>query len=105
VAGRLVAALGPTLVSTLAGATDPHAATAWTAPSAALSADADSKLRLADRAVRAISQTENIDVARSWFIAANALLDDTSPVEAIRVGRHRDVVAALNALVTDTWVG
>ncbi len=103
---RLNAALGPTLVSTLAGSKDVKAAIRWAKPSTdRISTRFETNLRLAYRALTAISQTENAHVARAWFIAANPALDEDTPVQAIREGRHRQVVAAFTAVVTGDWVG
>lgn len=86
---QLTAALGPTLVATLAGDGDTRPA----------------NLSVAWRAWRAVSEAEDPDTARNWFIASNPLLDDDPPALAIRDGRHAQVVAASNAMVTGDWVG
>lgn len=36
---------------------------------------------------------------RAWFIGMNPQLDDESPAEAVREGRHREVMAAARAFL------
>ncbi len=102
----LNAVLGPTLVSTLAGAKDVKAAIRWAKPTTErVSIAFETNLRLAYRALTAISEAENPHVARAWFIAANPMLEEETPVLAIREGHHRQVVAAFSAVVDGTWAG
>ncbi|WP_454299549.1 hypothetical protein [Salana multivorans] len=104
---RLNAVLGPTLVSTLAGSTDPKAAIRWAKAESRrpIKAEFERNLRLGYRAMVAISEAENAHVARAWFIASNPMLNEDTPIEALRDGRHRDVVRAYTALVTGDWAG
>lgn len=103
---RLNAVLGPTLVSALAGAKDAKAAIRWAKPETErISTTFETNLRLAYRALTAISEAEDQHVARAWFIGANPMLGEDTPVQAIREGRHRQVVAAFTAVVTGDWIG
>jgi hypothetical protein len=107
---RLNAVLGPTLVSTLvstlAGSTDVRAALRRAQPDTELISPAfEANVRLAYRAMTAISEAANTHVAYAWFIASNPMLGEDTPVQAIREGRHRQVVAALSAMVDGTWAG
>lgn len=103
---RLNAVLGPTLVSTTAGSQDTKAAIRWAkADTTRISEKFEKNLRMAYRAMTAVAEAENSHVARAWFIASNPMLDEDTPVQAIREGRHRDVVRAFTAVVTGDWIG
>lgn len=103
---RLNAILGPTLVSTAAGSKDPKAAIRWAkSDKSRISPQFEKNLRIAYRAMTAITEVENAHIARSWFIASNPLLNEDSPVQAIRDGRHRDVVRAFTSVVSGDWMG
>lgn len=103
---RLNAVLGPTLVSTAAGSPDTKAAIRWAkADTTRISEKFEKNLRMAYRAMTAVAEAENPHVARAWFIASNPMLDEDTPVQAIREGRHRDVVRAFTAVVTGDWTG
>jgi len=102
---RLNAVLGPTLVSTTAGSTDAKAAIRWAKASVRIAPRYEKNLRMAYRAMTAISEAENAHVARAWFIASNPLLGEETPIMAIREGKHRAVVRAFTAIVTGDWAG
>ncbi|ADG75030.1 conserved hypothetical protein [Cellulomonas flavigena DSM 20109] len=103
---RLNALLGPTLVSTLAGAKDTKAATRWAKPdSGQIGPRFEQNLRFGYTVQQQIVSAENEHVARSWFLASNPLLDFDTPIQAVREGRHREVVRAANAVITDDWAG
>ena len=103
---RLNAALGPTMVAAAAGAKDRGAPTRWAkADSSPINTKFEMNLRMTYRAMKAISEAENVHVARAWFIGANPILDEDTPITAIREGRHRDVVRAFTAVVNDEWAG
>lgn len=105
-ARQLTAALGPTLVSTLAGSKDPRVATGWASPDGPLpSADASLRLECAYDAWQEISAAEGDDVARAWFVGGNPWLGDDSPTTAIREGRFADVNTAAKACVDDSFSG
>lgn len=104
-ARRLNGRLGPTLVSALAGSTDPEHARAWVAGSAAPDRAAARRLRTAYYAWCTVSEAEGEAVARTWFTGANPWLDDRSPVDAIRQGRLAAVARAADAVVEDSFAG
>lgn len=104
---RLTAVLGPTLVSTLAGAKDTQAAKRWSEDSGPRpDTEAIRRLECADAVWRSVSDAEGEHVARLWFIGANPFLrgEDTA-ITAIREGRFDEVVGAAQALVEDTFTG
>ncbi|PRB19276.1 hypothetical protein CQ042_00050 [Microbacterium sp. MYb62] len=104
--GRLIEVLGPTLVSTLAGSTDTHAAMTWATPDGPKpNMEALTRLRCAADAWRAISEVEGDDIARAWFIGGNSWLSEDAPVTAIREGRFTEVTTAVTACVEDTFSG
>jgi hypothetical protein len=43
---------------------------------------------------------ESDHTIRAWFMGTNPQLDDESPLEAVREGRNREVLAAARAFVT-----
>lgn len=54
---------------------------------------------VAFQVVELLSPVEATPTIRAWFIGMNPQLDDESPTEAIRAGRHREVMAAARAFV------
>lgn len=103
---RLIIALGPTLVSTLAGATQPGAASGWSAPDGPTpDAGALLRLRCAHVAWLNVSAAEGDDVARAWFVGGNPWLREDTPITAIREGRFGDVAIAVKACVHDSFSG
>jgi hypothetical protein len=85
---RLNTALGPTLVSALAGSTDPAISCRWArAGGPQPRPEAQARLQLAYRAWTVVSSAEGEHVARLWFVGANPWLDEVSPVEAIKAMR------------------
>lgn len=105
-ARHLMADLGPTLVSTLAGSKDSRAATGWGSPDGPLpSTHAALRLECAYDAWQRVSAAEGDDVARAWFVGANPWLGDDSPVTAIREGRFDEVANAATACADDSFSG
>ncbi|MEW2005672.1 hypothetical protein [Microbacterium sp. NPDC079208] len=106
-ARRLIAVLGPTLVSTLAGSRDTRAALDWSEDDGARpDADAVRRLECADAVWRAVSDAEGDQVARLWFIGGNPFLGgDDTVITAIREGRFNEVVGAAQALVDGSFSG
>lgn len=104
---RLTTVLGPTLVSTLAGAEDTRAAISWSEESGP-SPDAEviARLECAEAVWRTVSDAEGDQVARLWFIGANPFLrGQDTPTTAIREGRFDEVAGAAQALVDDSFAG
>lgn len=98
---QLVAHLGPTAVSMLAGAKDSKQASKWArADGPEPRPEARARLLAAHQAFLAITIAENDYIARNWFIGANPRLD-RSPIEALRSGDLKEVLAAAKAF----WEG
>ena len=102
---RLNGRLGPTLVSALAGSMDPQHARAWVAGSAVPSPSEARRLRAAYSAWCTVSEAEGEALARMWFTGANPLLDDDSPVNALRQGRLDAVRRAATAVEDGSFAG
>ncbi|MER7447543.1 hypothetical protein [Microbacterium sp. NPDC097977] len=99
-------ALGPTLVSTLAGSKETQIALAWAQEHGARpDAAALSRLEVAGSVWRTVREAEGDDVARAWFIGGNPWLRDDTAITAIREGRFEEVIAAAQALVDDSFSG
>ena len=102
VARQLNGHLGPSLVAALAGTPDRKLPIRWaktTGPTPG--ADYQRRLQIAHRLWTLIAESESDQVARSWFIAANPLLDEDTPITAIREDRAKHVAAAVEAFVHD----
>lgn len=103
VAGRLVKALGPTLVATLAGVKDAKIPYKWAkADGPTPRAAAQQRLTAAHRVWVLLSAGENEHVARGWFIGCNPRLAEKTPVMALRDGQIKDVIDAATAFVEGT---
>ncbi|MHA3685386.1 hypothetical protein ACXR2T_15145 [Leucobacter sp. HY1910] len=103
---RLIDALGGTLVSVLAGAKDTKAAHKWAREDGAKPRDeAAKRLRFAYDQWNRLSEAEGEHVARVWFIGANPWLEYDTPIQAIREGQYRQVGAAVQALLDDSYSG
>lgn len=103
---RLIAVLGPTLVSTLAGSRDTRAAVSWVENGGHLDAETIARLECAEAAWRTVSDAEGDHMARLWFIGANPFLrgQDTA-ITAIRDGRLDEVANAAQALADGSFAG
>lgn len=103
---RLTAGLGPTLVSALAGATDPNASREWAREDGPEPGrEASRRIAFAYEQWQRVVEAEDEDTARLWFVGMNPWLDDDSAVNAIREDRLKEVGYAVQALVDDTWSG
>lgn len=102
---ELVDALGPTLVAAAAGVKDRKAPAQWIEGRSVRDPDVERRLRLAHRALSAITAVDGPGVARSWFLGGNPLLGESTPVTAIREDRDVEVVRAIDAQVNDDWTG
>lgn len=92
--------LGPTLVALLAGVNDRKLPAKWASNSVTPRAQSEKMLRAAHRAWITIATAETDHIARAWFIGANPLLGEESPIEALREGRDKDVLGAANRFVS-----
>jgi len=60
------------------------------------------RLQLAHRAWTHTAGAEGEHVARSWFIGANPVLHEATPLTAIRNDRGEDLMLAVKVLLEDT---
>ena len=97
---QLNAAFGPTLVAAMSGSRDSKAPIRWAKPGATMRPEFERNLRFAHRILTAIAEAEDVHVARAWFIGSNPMLDEDSPINAIRENRHRQVSAAATHFVS-----
>lgn len=103
---RLNAALGGTLVSTLAGSKDTKASYKWakeTGPQPG--PEVVKRLVFAYEQWQKVAEVEGEHVARVWFIGANPWLEYDTPIMAIREDRLKDVGNAAQALIDDSFSG
>lgn len=103
---RLNAALGGTLVSALAGASDAKSSHKWAKDSGPQPRpETVKRLVFAYEQWQDVAEAEGEHVARVWFIGANPWLAYDTPVNAIREGQFKDVADAAHALVDDSFAG
>ncbi len=94
--------LGPTLVAALAGTPDRRLPIKWAkADGPTPGTDYSRRLMFAHRMWTSVAGAESDHVARSWFIGANPILEEDTPITGIREDRMRAVAAAAQALVED----
>ena len=99
---RLVNHLGATAVAVLAGSKDAKAPYRWmktTTPTAS----ASERLQTAHRVWQMLADGENSRTARAWFVGANPLLGEQSPLLVLREGRCEEVLKAATAFLDGTW--
>lgn len=100
---QLVARLGMTATSYLAGARDSKQSSRWAkAGGPEPRQDALERLLMAHRVWSAISVAESDYVARNWFVANNPRLEERSPLDALRSGDLGLVLAACRAFLDGT---
>ena len=103
VSRRLVAALGPTLVASLAGVKDRRAPRGWAEADVTPRPRAVVRLRFAQEQWHKVAAVESEQVARLWFVGANPWLRDNTPITAIREGRFDEVATAVQALLDNSF--
>lgn len=87
--------LGSALVSELAGFNDSRLPFLWVLPNGpSLPGEVSDRLRIAYKALVLVYSMGNPIAARNWFIIDNPLLDNVSPVTALRVGDTERVYRA-----------
>lgn len=96
---HLLTHLGPTLVALLAGVSDRKLPNKWANRTVQPRPDAEKRLRAAHRSWMTVATSETDHIARAWFIGANPHLDEVSPIEALREGQVREVLAAAKHFV------
>jgi hypothetical protein len=103
VAARMTAHLGPTLVAALSGTKDPKLPIRWAkAAGPRPGHDFERRLRLGHRLWTQIASAGDDHVARAWFIGGNPMLEELTPLTAIREDRDAQVMAAAEAFVHDS---
>ena len=103
---RLNAALGGTLVSTLAGSKDSKASYKWAKEAGPQPGpEVVKRLMFAYEQWQKVAEAEGEHVARVWFIGANPWLGYATPIMAIRENRLKDVGHAAEALIDDSFSG
>ncbi|MFI2752259.1 hypothetical protein ACGIF2_02365 [Cellulomonas sp. P22] len=101
-AHELVAALGPTYVAAVAGATSKQQAAEWAEPGGSVPGpDAARRLRLAHRTWTQVAGARGDAAARAWFLGANPHLGGDSPLVAIKRDRAPEVRSAIDALLDE----
>jgi hypothetical protein len=106
IARRLNGALGATLVASLAGNKDPKISYGWElVDGPEPDNEAMRRLQFAHAQWLTITASEGEQVGRTWFIGSNPLLDQDTPVDAIRENRFKEVAAAAAAMVEDGFLG
>lgn len=97
---QLNAGLGPTLVAALAGASSRKQPYEWAKPDGPEPRSAAwNRLQFAHQLWTTLSSEEGPDIARRWFIGGNPLLEESTPVMAIREDRHAAVRRAAQAFI------
>lgn len=95
--------LGPTLVAALAGVKDRGLPSKWARPDGPNPRPAaGTRLLKAHTLFFSIASSESEHIARAWMIGSNPLLDDDTPITAIREDRFKDVTAAATAFLEGT---
>ncbi|MDN5666861.1 MAG: hypothetical protein L0G87_00520 [Renibacterium salmoninarum] len=98
---QLISALGPTLVAALAGSTDRGMPNRW-AKGTTPRQESITRLTLAHRVWTQVEQAEGEHLARAWFIGGNPMLNEDTPITAIRQDRGREVVNAAEAFAENS---
>ncbi|MCK8468742.1 hypothetical protein M0722_16220 [Microbacterium sp. KSW4-16] len=98
---ELNAALGPTLVASLAGSRDPKLPIRWAkADGPEPRPQTSNRLTFAHRQWSLLCAADGENVARQWFIGGNPHLAEATPITAIREGLHAEVADAVEAFIT-----
>ncbi|RKE64918.1 hypothetical protein [Microbacterium sp. AG238] len=98
---ELNAVLGSTLVAALSGSKDRELPNRWAKPEGPEPRDHFAKrLQFAHRQWALLAAADGDQVVRQWFIGSNPLLNEATPVTAIREDRHDAVARAAAAFIT-----
>jgi len=101
---RLNNHLGATAVAILAGSRDSKLPYRWAKDSGPVPNDsAQNRLRTAHRVWGMIADAESDHTARAWFVGLNPLLNEVSPLMALREDKLKDVIDAAKAFLAGTW--
>ena len=97
---ELNAVLGPTLVAALSGSKDRKLPNRWAKADGPEPRDVfANRLQFAHRQWSLLAAADGDHVARQWFIGGNPLLDEVTPITAIREDRHEAVARAVAAFI------
>jgi hypothetical protein len=100
---QLNAHLGTTLVAASTGTKDRGLPLKWAKPDGPMPREeAQRRILFLHRVWRQLAEAESDHVARSWMIGGNPLLDEDTPVTAIREDRYKEVAAAVTAFLEDS---
>lgn len=103
---ELNSALGPTLVSALAGTRDRDQPTQWGQPDGPEPApEFAQRLRFAHEQWTRLAAGGSEDVARAWFIGGNPRLNEDTPLTAIRGDRWYELSATVSSYLEGGWNG
>lgn len=91
--------LGSRLTAHIANVTDAKMVGRWI-DGVQPTAVREQRLRDTLQIFRTIMTAEDEFVARAWFIGMNPNLDDDAPADVLRVGRHKEVLAAARTFVS-----
>jgi hypothetical protein len=94
----LVSKLGTRLVCFVVDK-DKSTLSRWKQGSIPVPLEASQRLRSIYQVFRLLESSEADHTIRAWFIGMNPQLDDTSPIEAVKGGQHREVMAAARAFL------
>lgn len=100
--------LGPTLVASALGAESSEVVRDWVSPERdglVLPHLELERLRYMIAAWTVLSQAEGDEVARAWFTGGNPLLNEDTPITAIRENRQERVFHAALSFVRNDWAG
>ncbi|MGZ0069471.1 hypothetical protein [Microbacterium arborescens] len=96
----LNATLGSTLVAALSGSKDRELPNRWAKPDGPEPGDQfATRLQFAHRQWTILAAADGGQVAREWFIGGNPLLNEATPITAIREDRHDAVARAVAAFI------
>lgn len=106
IARRLNQQLGATLVAGLTGSKDRKISYKWAQLNGPLPKEQTvRRLQFAYAQWSLITDAEGEHVARMWFIGSNPWLGSETPVDGIREDRFKEVTAAAQAFVDQTFSG
>jgi hypothetical protein len=94
----LVELLGTKLVAYLADV-DVSTINRWASASNKPKLETEVKLRNTIQIARELLQVDANYTVRAWFIGMNPQLDDEAPIDMIREGNHRAVIAAARSFI------
>jgi hypothetical protein len=97
IVGTLQDSLGTKLTAYIAGVADAKMVSKWANGTTNPNDDRERILRDTHTIFQMILHAEDEFVARAWFIGRNPNLDDEAPIDALREGRVKDVIAAARA--------